>query len=347
MVALLAVNGGSACVQVAAFDCESDAQCTDGLHEGWCESTGFCSFASRDCPSGRRYAPHAGEDLARTCVEEPIEEGSSPSSGDPTDPDLPAISGEGSSGQSTGMVDDSTTGASESSEESSDPSLTTGPVEPTTGMGATDTGGSADPAVFFDDFDRPDELFLGNGWVEKTPTAFQLVDGQVVFESLADGYEDNLWYRDEAVLDVEVCVDFELLQVDSDNHPQVHARIQAKDIDQPSQVTSYILYTESTTLRLRRDIGGSSSRQWTAELASPLNANTWYQLCMRVQGVAPVQLEGDLMVLGEGGWQIHTQVVGQDDDELRLAQPGATGGSGADADQVSNLVYDNFMRTML
>ena len=339
MAALFAAYGMGACVEVAAFDCDSDAQCTDGPHQGWCESTGYCSFASLDCSSGRRYAPHAGEGLARTCVEEPV---MGSSSGDPPDPEPPAPSGEESSG-STGAADDPTTDSSEPP----DPSLTTGPDDPTTGMGAAETGGSIDPAVFFDDFDRPDDLSLGDGWVEKTPTAFQLVDGQVVFESLADGYEDNLWYRDESVLDVEVCVDFQLLQLDSDNHPQVHARIQPEDIDLPSQVTSYILYTESSTLRLRRDIGGSSSRQWSTPLTIPLATDTWYQLCMRVQGVAPVQLEGDLMVLSEGAWQIHTQVTADDDDEQRLDQPGATGGSGADAAQVSNLVYDNFVRTML
>jgi len=72
----------SACVHpVDAFHCTSSDQCSNG---GICQTTGFCSFADTECPSGQRYGTASGA-LGDSCVgEEQI--GGEPPSCDPAKP---------------------------------------------------------------------------------------------------------------------------------------------------------------------------------------------------------------------------------------------------------------------
>lgn len=53
---LLALALGG-CLRQTQFQCETDSACGTG---GACESTGYCSFADKNCDSGRRYADSAG-----------------------------------------------------------------------------------------------------------------------------------------------------------------------------------------------------------------------------------------------------------------------------------------------
>ena len=50
-------------------------------------------------------------------------------------------------------------------------------------------------AQFVDDFSRPDSAALGNGWLEKSQAAFDLVGGQVTKQAVGSGYRDNIVYR--------------------------------------------------------------------------------------------------------------------------------------------------------
>ncbi|HUS32072.1 MAG TPA: hypothetical protein VMZ53_26415 [Kofleriaceae bacterium] len=54
-----------------AFQCATSDQCTHAGQVGTCESTGFCSFDDRGCPSGKRYGESAGDDLSGECVVNP------------------------------------------------------------------------------------------------------------------------------------------------------------------------------------------------------------------------------------------------------------------------------------
>lgn len=51
--------------QSSTFACQSDGACPQGR----CESQGWCSFPDASCPSGFRFADHAAEGLAGTCVD--------------------------------------------------------------------------------------------------------------------------------------------------------------------------------------------------------------------------------------------------------------------------------------
>jgi hypothetical protein len=337
-LAFVVLGGPSACAMPGAFECQSDDQCHHGSRSGRCESSGWCSFPDTTCESGYKFGAHAGDGLAGACVDEPLG-----SSGGSTGPATTLTT---TTTTTTTTLDD-TGPLTTTADGSTTVPLTSGPSESSSSAASEDTGEPVDPAVFFDDFERPNDPMLGNGWVEKTATAYQIVDGRVVFESSAGGYQDNLWYRDESVLDVEVCVEVELLAIHPDNHPQVHARMQPGDIAEPGQVTSYILYVEGPQLRLVRVAGGGFGQVWSEPLTAELAAGPSYRLCIIVRGTDPVELEGRLWVQGGGGWALHTEVLATDGSNGRIAEPGATGSSGADSPQLQNFAYDNFMRTIL
>lgn len=61
LVALLGCRGEG------SYRCSTSAECVD-QEQGFCESTGFCSFLDSSCESGRRYADYSSE-LTGVCVE--------------------------------------------------------------------------------------------------------------------------------------------------------------------------------------------------------------------------------------------------------------------------------------
>ncbi len=65
-VALVCFFG--ACVSHDAYVCATDDNCTQSGEQGTCESEKFCSFASSDCESLRRFGTNAGGGLAGVCV---------------------------------------------------------------------------------------------------------------------------------------------------------------------------------------------------------------------------------------------------------------------------------------
>jgi len=115
IVGLLALSLAS-CSNTDAFICSDDSSCPDGQ----CEESGYCSFPSDDCASGRRYGDLSGP-LSGQCVGE--ENASGSTSGPST-----------ASGEGTG----SPPGVETSGPSTSDPS-TSGPTtsDPTDGTGET------------------------------------------------------------------------------------------------------------------------------------------------------------------------------------------------------------------
>lgn len=64
-LAAVALASAPAGCQSSTFACQSDGACPDGR----CEPQGWCSFPDVSCPSGFRFAEHAAQGLAGTCVE--------------------------------------------------------------------------------------------------------------------------------------------------------------------------------------------------------------------------------------------------------------------------------------
>jgi cysteine-rich repeat protein len=57
-----------------AYVCSNSSECTLGQVPGTCEATGYCSFPSAVCISGRRYGQYSAPDLVDTCVPPPSED---------------------------------------------------------------------------------------------------------------------------------------------------------------------------------------------------------------------------------------------------------------------------------
>ncbi|MCX4241011.1 hypothetical protein [Paraliomyxa miuraensis] len=89
---------GSLGCQPGGFACDSDLAC-EGLPDGQCEPSGYCSVPDEECDSGRRYSPHSGG-LSGVCVgaidtstgptTTSAEGGTSTQDGTTTDPDSSA-----------------------------------------------------------------------------------------------------------------------------------------------------------------------------------------------------------------------------------------------------------------
>jgi hypothetical protein len=194
---------------------------------------------------------------------------------------------------------------------------------------------------FVDAFDRLDDLDIGNDWIEKTPTAFQLVDEEVVFESTAGGYSGNVVYRpfSDSLADVEVIMELRFDEVGPPGHPQVHARLQSDDID--SGVTCYILFIESAALlEITRQEGSVFAGRWGTPISRPLDTSSLFRLRLRVQGASPVDLDGYLERWDGDGWVEHAHLDHQDTDPTQLTDPGTVGFSGHD--QLDHYRYDRF-----
>ncbi|MDH4055272.1 MAG: hypothetical protein OEV58_07830 [Gammaproteobacteria bacterium] len=168
-------------------------------------------------------------------------------------------------------------------------------------------------SFFLDDFNSPDSLNIGNGWTEKNPNAFSLVDNSIVgVETSLNVYRDNIVYRPsgEDRSDVEVGIEF--VRIDDIGFPQIHARAQRDTITIPDLLESYIFYIEDNrppTGAAAFAIGPnlvSTGECHIAEmpLSAPLQIGERYRLRLRVIGQDPVELTGTLERYSSGSWQV-------------------------------------------
>jgi hypothetical protein len=329
LVVILALLAGC---NAGAFACEQDGDCIAGSVAGTCEVGGACSFPDADCPSGKRYGEHTGDGLGGTCVPVGGSESSSSTSSSTT---IASTTLDG--GETTTTTASSSTAASEGGSESS-----TGPVM-TTGD---------PPATFFDPFDRADSDELGNGWIEKTPDVFRLLGEQVVLASNNGGnFRDNICYRpfEESLLDVEVTLVFAFLEgLPPSGYPQLHLRVQAETVEDPTSLDSYAVFIDTADpfnllLTVNRIAGPGFGNVMTAPVS--LDESNRYRLRGRVTGIDPVMIEGYLELDTGSDWEIMAQTSLLDDDPTRLMKQGTVGLSGHD--DISALALDDFGYTEL
>jgi hypothetical protein len=173
MVGLGALWLSPAC-RDTAFVCSSDDQCLREGEAGVCQPDGWCSFADPVCSSGQRYAKHAGDGLARSCVPESDDSTTGVASGSSSSADVttsdPSTTSSGSSTTSSG-----------SSTTSSGSSTTWGPGDPSSSGAAssTDEGSTSagpEPCSLVEDFAVGE---FANPWVVGGPLDLTFVDGMV------------------------------------------------------------------------------------------------------------------------------------------------------------------------
>ena len=199
-----------------------------------------------------------------------------------------------------------------------------------------------------DSFSRPDNAAIGNGWIEKTPQAFELVNGAAVKQAVGTGYRDNIVYRPAAenLLDVEASVEMRLTSA-SPGYPQLFTRVQSATVATNNVLTGYILYIDNSQTRavMGRQVGSSFlSSLATLTLSPALNTTDRYRLRMSATGTNPVVLNGFVERWNGAGWDVIGQASANDTAGNQIATAGSVGFSGYIE---SGYNYDEFVATDL
>ena len=184
----------------------------------------------------------------------------------------------------------------------------------------------ANGTYFFDNFNAPDGPNLGNGWTEKTPEVFAIVNNAVRSIWFDRIYRDSIAYRPVAEdrLDVEVSAEF--VRQPAGQYTQLHARVQRDTIAAPDFLESYIFYIEdnvatgAVAFAINPPIvsmGECIIDQ--IDLPSPLQVGQRYRMRFFVTGTDTVRLEGRVDRFVNGVWENWFQAVRyHDDDTERL-----------------------------
>jgi hypothetical protein len=219
--------------------------------------------------------------------------------------------------------------------------------------------------TFFDDFQRPDNADIGNGWTEKYPPAFALQGGEVTSINTSPiDYHDAIVYRPvtEDRLNAEVGLEFRVLPGQS--FPQVHARIQRDTITGNDQLHDYLFFVDGfepdpgrAMIAIQPPTTGPQNYECYM-LAVPfptrLVVQDRYRLRFQVQGTDPVVLTGTVDRFDGNTWQVFaTATALHDDNTVRdpnlfcatatMPPPIRTAGAVGFAKwEISNEVLDNF-----
>ena len=212
-----------------------------------------------------------------------------------------------------------------------------------------DAGGDAGSKYFFDDFNRPDGPTIGNGWLVKKPSSYELAGGSVRWlggDPLS--YRDHIVYRPPAEdrLDVmaQMTVTFSI-SAPSPNYPQIHVRVQGISAAIPATPDSYLLYVDDspTLARIARQRGSSFVTSLAAITISPqLAEGKTYRFSLSAVGTSPVVLTASIEAFAAPSqWTLLFKQAVSDTDPEKISTPGAVGFSGGDG-PVGVHSYDDF-----
>jgi hypothetical protein len=198
-------------------------------------------------------------------------------------------------------------------------------------------------SLLMDDFNRPANAVLGNGWVEKTPAAFALTGTVVSKAATGTGFTDNLVYRPvtEAVRDVEASVEFRVASLPP-GYPQVFVRGQTATIGNAGIFDGYLLFVDNnpTQATLSRLNSSSFTTLSQLPLAPGLNTTDTYRLRLRAVGTDPVVVTGVVERYTGSGWVAIGQATANDTAATRFITAGTVGFSGHTEGGI--YTYDNF-----
>lgn len=201
---------------------------------------------------------------------------------------------------------------------------------------------------FVDTFNRANNAALGNGWIEKTPAAFELLSNEAARTATGFDYRDNLVYRPAAedVLDVEAAAEIRFLTVPP-GYPQIFVRAQGGTIGATGTLDAYLLYINNSNTQaiLARQRGTNYDEPLATIALSPaLNTTDRYRLRLRATGTNPVALSAFIERQNGAAWQIIGQATASDSAANRIS---ATGTVGIGGYTELSPRFDNFARTAL
>lgn len=180
---------------------------------------------------------------------------------------------------------------------------------------------AAGEQLFFDNFNRPNNAAVGNGWTEKMDSAFRLENGSVPsIDTSPFGFTDAIMYRPAAedALDVETSVEFTRTPGAGMLYPQVHARVDRGTVASQGLLSSYTLFYDDgwstqpgITITPIDGWGECYLGRWL--MTQPFVMGDRYRLRFVVRGSLPVVLTGYLDHLNVDRWeQIATGTVSHD-----------------------------------
>lgn len=205
------------------------------------------------------------------------------------------------------------------------------------------------PADFVDNFARADAADIGNGWIEKAPTAFSIAGGEAAKVSAGgNDYRNNIVYRPAAEnqLDVEASIEARFLTSDI-GYPNVAVRVQSSTVASANMLDAYLLYLNNsgTQALLARQRGGAYDTQLATFGVSPaINTTDRYRLRLRAVGTNPVVLNAFVERLVGSSWVTSGQATFNDVANDRIATAGSVGFGGYIE---TSYRFDNFTRTNL
>jgi hypothetical protein len=200
---------------------------------------------------------------------------------------------------------------------------------------------------FTDEFNRADSDVLGNNWIEKSASAFFLVNGSAAKQSVGSNYTNNLVYRPAAedALNVEAATVFRITS-GSPGYPLLMTRLQSSTAAVTSEFNAYVLFVDDNNTRayLARQDGTSLPQLAAVNLSPALNTTDTFRMRLSTTGTATVQLQAYIERLTGSGWQIIGQASATDSSAQRIQTAGSVGFSGYTE---AAYVFDNFTRTNL
>lgn len=208
----------------------------------------------------------------------------------------------------------------------------------------------APPPPFVDDFERPDDPVIGNGWIEKTESTYSLTGGRITRPNTPTSYRDNLVYRPatEDVRDVEISIRARFTTATTGS-PQIFIRVVSSTASTPGAYDGYLLYVAGGSGGADIVLGRQRGTPFvvtlaTTTLVSPLDTMSEFRLSLRAEGVDPVMLRAQVERLEGTTWTLLGEIVTTDADPTRLDGAGSVGFSG---DATGTVIYDDFSRTLL
>lgn len=214
----------------------------------------------------------------------------------------------------------------------------------------TGTDGSA-MKVFVDDFNRPDNALIGNGWLMKTAGSHDIQGNLARVRTSGKDYHDNVVYRptNEDVRDVTISVELTVSALPP-GYPQIMSRIVQSTVLTPLAFDGYIFFlpNQPDQAVLGRQRGAPYLTQLrTISLNPPVDTTHTYRLTLTATGANPVSLSAKVEVKMGTTWSPIGADTYLDTDPARFDAAGAVG-FGSSGDEALGLYsYDNFTRTSL
>ena len=192
-------------------------------------------------------------------------------------------------------------------------------------------------------FGRGDNAALGNGWTEKSPQSFSIVDEAIAKQSVGSGYRENIAYRpaSEAMQNGETSIEFEVTSAQP-GYPQIFTRVQPSTVGLFEVVDGYILYLDNSLdfAVLGRNNGANFVTSLsTITFTEAIQVGERYRMRLSATGTNSVTVQASFERLTANGVVSIGSTSAVDASGQRITNPGVAGIGGY---VEATYQYDNF-----